>query len=341
MGAPKRAGIVSERSLRPAVDPPVALRPPVGSPASPPQIPRVLGAPQFPRRLVPARRDAGGAHAVAWKGSSGRRPTRADHAPRRACAHVAGRLRHAPRFRQRLAFPPGGLAEPVWVDDDRFNLGHHVVALAGDDEPLSRQRFDELADLALSEPLDRSRALWRILVAPRLEDGRLGLVMMAHHAMARRQVRASALRCCCSTSPRSDAPEEIDDAWRPRPAPGAARLAFDALADRGREPRAPPPDWRASPPTPRGAGASPTPSSRRALARRGLLAGALVLRQRADRRPPHARHPRRPVDVAPQRPQPAGRDPQRRVPRRGRRGAAPGRARAPQRARPAEGDGRP
>jgi diacylglycerol O-acyltransferase / wax synthase len=172
---------------------------------------------------------------VAWKGFFRPLPGHAPVTLAALRAHVASRLRHAPRFRQRLAFPPGGLAEPVWVDDDRFNLGHHVSALAGDDEPLSRRRFDELADLALSEPLDRSRALWRILVAPRLEDGSLGLVMKAHHAMVDGKSAVALALLLLDVAP-GDAPAEIDDAWRPRPAPGAARLAIDALAERGREP---------------------------------------------------------------------------------------------------------
>lgn len=172
---------------------------------------------------------------VAWKGFFRPLPDRVPVTLAGLRAHVGSRLRHAPRFRQRLAFPPGGLADPVWVDDERFNLGYHVEALAGDDEPISRARFDELADLALSEPLDRSRALWRILVAPRLEDSNLGLVMKAHHAMVDGKSAVVLALLLLDVAP-GDAPAETDDAWRARPAPGAARMTLDALADRGREP---------------------------------------------------------------------------------------------------------
>ena len=35
-------------------------------------------------------------------------------------------LHSVPRYRQRLAFPPLGVARPVWVDDPHFNVRYHV-----------------------------------------------------------------------------------------------------------------------------------------------------------------------------------------------------------------------
>ena len=48
---------------------------------------------------------------------------------------------------------------------------------------LARAEFDARADAVLSSPLDRSHPLWEIHLAPRLEDGSVGLVMKIHHAM--------------------------------------------------------------------------------------------------------------------------------------------------------------
>src|SRR5207248_9196592 len=95
-----------------------------------------------------------------------------------------GRLHLAPRFRQRLAFPPPGFGEPFWVDDTSFDISRHVVALSDDDEPLSLASFGSLTDAAFSVPLDRKRPLWQMVLAPRLEDGRVGMVAKLHHAMA-------------------------------------------------------------------------------------------------------------------------------------------------------------
>jgi WS/DGAT/MGAT family acyltransferase len=148
-------------------------------------------------------------------------------------ASIAGRLRHAPRFRQRLAFPPAGIAEPVWVDDARFDIEHHVLALAEPGELLTRARFDELADRALSQQLDRGRALWRVLLAPALDDGTIGLVMTVHHAMVDGKSAVELALLLLDIS--ADEPLPAPDPWCAAPAPGAARLTLDALADRGGE----------------------------------------------------------------------------------------------------------
>jgi diacylglycerol O-acyltransferase len=146
---------------------------------------------------------------------------------------IAGRLRHAPRFRQRLAFTPGGFAEPVWVDDERFDVAEHVIALAEPGQRLSRARLDELCDEVLSRPLDRGRALWSLHVAPQLQDGSLALVMKAHHAMVdgRSAVELALLLLDLTPEP----PDHHADDWAARPAPSPVRLALDAMVDAGGE----------------------------------------------------------------------------------------------------------
>jgi diacylglycerol O-acyltransferase len=140
---------------------------------------------------------------------------------------IAGRLRHAPRFRQRLAFTPGGFAEPVWVDDERFDVAEHVIALAEPGQVLTHARFDELCDAVLSVALDRGRALWSIHVAPQLEDGSLGLVMKAHHAMVDGKSAVELALLLLDLAP--DSPEAEADDWVPQPTPSSARLALDAM----------------------------------------------------------------------------------------------------------------
>ncbi|WP_354698296.1 Putative diacylglycerol O-acyltransferase [Paraconexibacter sp. AEG42_29] len=147
---------------------------------------------------------------------------------------VSGRLRHAPRFRQRLAFPPAGLGEPVWVDDERFSVEHHVVAMSGAHEALPRARFDALADDCLSRPLERDRALWRIELAPMLEDGNVGLVMKVHHAMVDGKSAVELALLLLDMAQDADLPQSGDD-WTPAVAPGARRLAMEAIADAGGE----------------------------------------------------------------------------------------------------------
>jgi diacylglycerol O-acyltransferase / wax synthase len=176
---------------------------------------------------------------VAWKGRFAPDPARPPITLARVRAQVASRLGAAPRFRMRLAFPPGGFAAPVWVDAEGFDLRRHVVALSGDDEVLARGEFDARADAALSSPLDRSHPLWEIHLAPRLEDGSVGLVMKIHHAMVDGKSALAVALLLLDLDP--DAPEPAPPAGIcPHPpgdrVPGPARLAVEALVESGAEP---------------------------------------------------------------------------------------------------------
>ena len=76
----------------------------------------------------------------------------------RVRALVRSRLHRVPRFRRRLA--GGGLAVPrAWVDDDRFELEHHVrhVALP---RPGGEHELAALAGSLFSQRLDPQRPLW-------------------------------------------------------------------------------------------------------------------------------------------------------------------------------------
>ena len=99
-------------------------------------------------------------------------------------ARVTARLSWVPRCRQRLLPAPLGISEPCWVDDEQFDVAAHIVELTEPDDPVSPERFAELRDALLSQPLDRARPLWQMAFVPRLADGRLGVVGRVHHAMA-------------------------------------------------------------------------------------------------------------------------------------------------------------
>jgi diacylglycerol O-acyltransferase / wax synthase len=96
---------------------------------------------------------------------------------------VAGRLDDLGWCRWRLQDAPLGLSEPRWVEDGEFDVAAHVSALAEPGESVSDERLGELRDALLSEPLDRSRALWQICLIPRLEDGRWALLGKIHHSL--------------------------------------------------------------------------------------------------------------------------------------------------------------
>src|SRR3954462_5413261 len=66
--------------------------------------------------------------------------------------HVASRMSRAPRYRQKLAEVPLAVNDPVWVDDDEFDIARHVRHSPSPD-------FDALADEGMSAQLDRGRPL--------------------------------------------------------------------------------------------------------------------------------------------------------------------------------------
>jgi diacylglycerol O-acyltransferase / wax synthase len=164
---------------------------------------------------------------VAWAGLLEPHPKRPRPAVETLRAKVAARLRHLPRFRQRLAFPPLGFGEPFWVDDSDFDVASQVTGLSEGHLPVSRRRFQAMTDAVLSEPLDRARPLWHIYLVPRLEDGRTGVICKLHHAMVDGKSAVEVALLLFDDS--ADGEEETPDEWSPSKAPTGARLAFDSL----------------------------------------------------------------------------------------------------------------
>ncbi|MCW2958038.1 MAG: wax ester/triacylglycerol synthase family O-acyltransferase [Solirubrobacterales bacterium] len=97
---------------------------------------------------------------------------------------VQSRLHLIPKYRKRLQAPAPGVLNPVWVDDEGFDLGYHVrrASLHGGDEG----GYEQLAALVgqeMSRKLDRSRPLWELTVIDGLPDGRMALLSKMHHAL--------------------------------------------------------------------------------------------------------------------------------------------------------------
>ncbi|HSD79185.1 MAG TPA: wax ester/triacylglycerol synthase domain-containing protein, partial [Solirubrobacteraceae bacterium] len=120
--------------------------------------------------------------------------------------HVAARMGRARRYRQRLAGVPLGLHDPVWVDDERFDVDRHVHRSSCGD-------LGALADAVMSQPLPRDRPLWELWIADRLDDGRIGVVGKAHHAMVDGLAAVELAALLLDPVPDPPAPERDD--WRP------------------------------------------------------------------------------------------------------------------------------
>src|SRR3954453_23726280 len=81
---------------------------------------------------------------------------------------ISRRIALVPRYRQRVRFVPGRLANPVWVDDERFDLTFHVRRQALP-SPGSQEQLEELVARVQARRLDRSRPLWEMDVVEGLE----------------------------------------------------------------------------------------------------------------------------------------------------------------------------
>lgn len=92
------------------------------------------------------------------------------------------RIHLIPRYAMRLDEAPLGIANPVWVPDERFDPDRHVrrVALPA---PGGRAELEELVGDLMSDRLDRSRPLWQVHVVEGLAGGRSALVARMHHAL--------------------------------------------------------------------------------------------------------------------------------------------------------------
>ena len=94
------------------------------------------------------------------------------------------RVKLVPTLRWRLAFGPGRIGRPYWVEDEAFDLERHLVRkrIAA---PGGRRELCELVARAAEAPLlDRSLPLWQFWVVEGLADGRMAIIGRVHHAFA-------------------------------------------------------------------------------------------------------------------------------------------------------------
>ena len=132
---------------------------------------------------------------------------------------VAGRLGELPRLRGKLRRVPMD-GHPVWVDDQEFNLDHHLrhssLPQPGDHEQLCRT-----ASRITATRLDRSRPLWDCWVLEGLAGGRFSLILKMHKALANLE-GADLLRAILSEN--EEAVTAGGSRFTARPAPSPVEL---------------------------------------------------------------------------------------------------------------------
>ncbi len=139
---------------------------------------------------------------------------------------VEQRISQVPRYRQKVRNVPGGIARPVWVDDNDFDISFHVRRSALP-APGNDAQLYELVSRLLSRRLDRSRPLWEMYLVEGLAKGRFAVISKTHQAMVGGVGAPSMGQVIFDDTRRARVTR--GELWMPSAEPGAVRLLAGAL----------------------------------------------------------------------------------------------------------------
>ncbi len=146
---------------------------------------------------------------------------------------IGQRIALVPRYRQKVRMVPGRLANPVWVDDEDFDLTYHVRRSALP-RPGTDAHLRELVGRLMSRQLDRNRPLWETYLVEGLSGGRIAIITKTHHAMVDGVSAVDIGTVMLDVTP---TPREVPvDDWRPQATPGPLGMVVGAVGDLVRRP---------------------------------------------------------------------------------------------------------
>ncbi len=146
---------------------------------------------------------------------------------------ISRRISFVPRYRQRVREVPGRLANPVWVDDEDFDVTYHVRRSALP-RPGSDEQLEELVARILPRPLDRERPLWEVYLVEGLAEDRFALITKTHHALVDGVNAVDISHVILDGAAEVD--EEAAQEWRPHREPSDLDLVLGAVTDNLRTP---------------------------------------------------------------------------------------------------------
>lgn len=146
---------------------------------------------------------------------------------------IADRIAFVPRYRQRIRTVPGRLANPIWVDDDDFDLTYHVRRSALP-RPGSMEQLRDLVARIMSRRLDRHRPLWEVYLVEGLERGRFAILSKSHQILVDGVSTVDLGQVILDVDP--EPREIVHDHWRPERTPSPPSLVAEALAESLRNP---------------------------------------------------------------------------------------------------------
>ncbi|NLG54878.1 MAG: wax ester/triacylglycerol synthase family O-acyltransferase, partial [Rhodococcus sp.] len=141
---------------------------------------------------------------------------------------VGERLRLVPRYRQKVREVALGLARPVWVDDQDFDIEYHVRRSALP-KPGSEAQLHELIARLISRPLDNTRPLWEMYLVEGLARNRVAIFTKSHSALVDGESALDIGHVIIGSDKQPQPLEE--ELWMPSAEPGPTTLVLGALTE--------------------------------------------------------------------------------------------------------------
>jgi WS/DGAT/MGAT family acyltransferase len=147
---------------------------------------------------------------------------------------IESRIGAIPRFRQKVRDVPGRIANPVWVDDEAFDMSYHVRR-AGLPRPGSDEQLQDFVARVQPRKLDRTRPLWEVYLVEGLHDGRFAIVTKTHYSLID-GVNALDIAHVIVDAVKGDGDSIDPSPWEPSRAPSPVELITGAVVDAVRRP---------------------------------------------------------------------------------------------------------
>ncbi len=147
---------------------------------------------------------------------------------------IESRIGAIPRFRQKVRDVPGRIANPVWVDDEAFDMSYHVRR-AGLPRPGSDEQLQDFVARVQPRKLDRTRPLWEVYLVEGLHDGRFAIVTKTHQSLIDGVNALDIAHVIVDAVKGQDDLAEVAP-WEPSRSPTSAELVTGAVIDAVRRP---------------------------------------------------------------------------------------------------------
>lgn len=136
---------------------------------------------------------------------------------------LSQRIGAAPLFTRKLRPTPLQLDHPSWIEDDAFDLDHHLRGLELP-PPGSMAQMEEAVARLHGELLDRTRPLWQFTIIEGLADGRAALYSKVHHAALDGAAGMVLTKAMYDVTPQPRPANLLGEILRPPPAPASTDL---------------------------------------------------------------------------------------------------------------------